>query len=155
MKKILLADGSEVLVDASDYERISERRWYPVYRGHLTYAESSNPDQILLHRFIMGDPSGTVDHINGNTRDNRRSNLRVCTQQENSRNRRIGKNNNSGFKGVSWKADIGKWRARIMVDRKEISLGAFDDKVSAARAYDNAAIEFFGEFARLNFGAAQ
>lgn len=143
-------------VDDVDFERVSARNWYAVSRDGLVYAESAQSPQIMMHRFILGAPSGgvVIDHINGDPLDNRRSNLRICSQRDNARNCRRGKNNKSGFKGVSWKADIGKWRARIMVDRKEISLGAFNSAEEAAKAYDAAAVQYFGQFARLNFGPA-
>ncbi len=151
---VAIKNGAEAKVDEADFERVNARRWYAVKRSHLTYAESCSPTQIMLHRFILNDaPVGAViDHINGDQMDNRRSNLRVCTQGQNARNCRGSKNNRSGFKGVSWKTDIGKWRARIMIDRREISLGAFESPDAAARAYDVAAAEYFGEFARFNFG---
>lgn len=134
-------------VDREDFERVTRLRWYAWRSAGLVYARSTR-DKLAMHRFVLGDiPSGmVVDHINGDGLDNRRSNLRICTQRENSRNRGAKR----GFRGVSWKADIGRWRARIMVDRREISLGAFDTQESAAAAYNEAAIEHYGAFARLN-----
>jgi len=106
-----------------------------------------------MHRLIMDAPDGTdVDHRNMDRVDNRRSNLRLATRAENLRNQGLSRNNTSGFKGVS-RLD-GKWRAEIRVKWKLIYLGLFDDKVEAARAYDTAAKEHFGEFARLNFPEA-
>lgn len=142
-------------VDPEDFDRASQRRWYAVKRGRkalILYAESAAHPQVLMHRFIVDCPTGfVVDHINGDGLDNRRSNLRVCSQRDNSRNRGAV----NGYCGVSWKADIGRWRARIMVERREISLGAFDTPEQAAEAYNRAAIEHFGQFAKLNiFGPA-
>lgn len=92
-----------------------------------------------------------VDHINGDTLDNRRSNLRLCTVSGNNHNRMKSKNNTSGYKGVSWLKQNQKWRAYIKVNSKDKHLGCYLDKEDAARAYDKAAKEYFGEFARLNF----
>lgn len=139
-------------VDKADYELAMARHWYAVKRSRgsaiTVYAESAANPQIMMHRLVMGDAcvGFVVDHINGDGLDNRRSNLRLCTQRENSRNRRP----NNGYRGVSWKVDVGKWRSRIMVDRKEINLGVFDTAEEAAVAYNEAAIKHFGEFAKLN-----
>lgn len=142
------------LVDAEDVGIVSARNWYAVRRGAgLVYAESGAQPQIMMHRLILGDACKgmVVDHIDGNGLNNLRGNLRVCTQRENSRNRRSVR----GYRGVSWKADIGRWRARIMVDRREISLGAFDTPEQAAEAYNRAAAEYYGQFAKINiFGPA-
>ena len=117
--------------------------------------------RYYLSRLLMGDPKGMlVDHINGDTMDNRRSNLRVCSKGENGRNRKTqSKNNTSGFKGVSY---IGKgpdminelsrpWQAYINYNKKRYYLGRFVTPEEAARAYDAKALELHGEFARLNF----
>jgi hypothetical protein len=101
----------------------------------------------LLHRIIMGEPVGKeVDHINGNKRDNRRENLRICNRSENNRNTGKKSNNTSGFKGVSWKKQRGKWRASIRVDGKCKHLGYFDDPQTAYRSYCRAATKYHGEF---------
>lgn len=93
-----------------------------------------------------------VDHIDGNTFNNQKNNLRIATATQNAQNRKRFKNNNSIFKGVSrpGRREIG-WRARITINKNTITLGRFDDEISAARAYDEAARQHFGEFARLNF----
>lgn len=109
-----------------------------------------------LHREVMGlgslrDSAGVeVDHINGNGLDCRRSNLRLASRTENMRNMKLPKHNTSGFKGVSW-LPSGRWRAAIRSNRKTMHLGVFENIEEAAHAYDSAARELFGEFARLNF----
>jgi hypothetical protein len=104
-----------------------------------------------MHRRILNPaPGKVVDHFNGNRKDNRRSNLRECTQAENRRNTRKSRGT-SRFKGVSWHCQMGKWQAKICHNGKSIHLGLFDDEVEAARACDKAAREFFGAFACLNF----
>lgn len=92
-----------------------------------------------------------TDHINGNTLDNRKENLRICSIAENGRNRKIQKNNTSGYSGVSYMKGVCKWQATICVNKNKIYLGVFETAEESARAYDSAAKEYFGEFARLNF----
>jgi len=103
-----------------------------------------------MHILITGYKIGRrVDHINGNGLDNRRSNLRIATSQQNNRNRKICNLNTSGFKGV--RLDRNKWRADIRIDGKRKNLGRFVNPEAAAAAYDEAARKYFGEFATLNF----
>lgn len=95
-----------------------------------------------------------VDHINGNTHDNRWINLRVCTRKDNAKNRRRYKNNKSGYKGVhqaKYKDKIYHY-ARIQVDNRSIFLGSFPSAKEAAKAYDDAARKYHKEFSALNFG---
>jgi hypothetical protein len=100
----------------------------------------------------MGARSGEqVDHINGDTLDNRIRNLRICSCAENLRNRGITKNNSSGFKGMSWHKECRRWQARIKYLGRDLHIGLFDDLFEAARAYDKKAAEIFGKFARFNF----
>lgn len=102
-------------------------------------------ESILARQLVPGE---TVDHINGNALDNRRSNLRVATPIQQQYNRKVSSLSKTGFKGVSF--EYGKYRARIRKDGEHISIGMFDTPEDAARAYDGAAHELFGEFARLN-----
>lgn len=92
-----------------------------------------------------------TDHINGNGLDNRRKNIRICTQSQNCQNRRIIYGTASKYKGVSWFRPTGKWRATIKNKRKSISLGYFEKEINAALMYDRKAKELFGEFANVNF----
>jgi hypothetical protein len=98
-------------------------------------------------------PQSVVDHKNGDKLDNRRENLRICTIAENIRNSKTStkKGKTSRYKGVYWVGRIKKWVARIHVDRKGLHVGVFTDEAEAARAYDVAARQHFGEFARTNF----
>lgn len=104
-----------------------------------------------MHRLIVDAPEGvSVDHKNGNSLDNRRSNLRIAGQSNNMAAADFPPGR-SGFRGVHWNSRAGRWHAQVKVNQKKIGLGLFDDPVKAARAYDAAAIEAFGEFANPNF----
>lgn len=107
-----------------------------------------------LHRHVVGLVNGdprVPDHINGDRLDNRRENLRVATHRQNVRNAKLRAGGSSQYKGVAWRPTRSCWRARIRVDYKQIHLGHFGDEAAAARTYDTAARELFGEFANLNF----
>ena len=94
------------------------------------------------------EPGSDVDHINGNRDDNRIENLRLATRSQNNANARIGKNNSSGYKGVTWFKRHGLWRAQITVNRVNKHLGYFKCPKEAHQAYISAAESAFGEFAR-------
>ena len=101
-----------------------------------------------MHTLIAGVKG--PDHVNSNGLDNRRINLREASQAQNCANQRLHSNNTSGYKGVSRERAERRWKARICVKGRHIFLGRFDDPVEAARAYNEAALEYFGEFAWLN-----
>jgi RNA polymerase sigma factor (sigma-70 family) len=104
-----------------------------------------------MHRIINETPKGKhTDHINHDSLDNRKCNLRTCSNTENSWNQRVPKNNTSGYKGVSWDNINNTWIASIGINGKSRVLGRYDNKEDAAMAYDCAAIENYGEFACLN-----
>lgn len=150
MKEIFLNHSKIALVDDSDFDFLSQWKWRYDSKGYASRWESHKI--VRMHRLIMGNPEGKlIDHINMDKLDNRRENLRVCTNSENLYNRPKNKNNTSGYKGVTWFKRDSKWRAAIMIDRKMNHLGYFEDVVEAAKAYDIAANMYFGEFARLNF----
>lgn len=149
----------KVQVDPEDRHTLDEQAWYiDMIRGKLYVVGGDwvNGRMVkrFLHRMIMNAPPGIqVDHINGDPLDNRRCNLRLCTHAENQCNQHVVRGR-SQFKGVTWHKQNRKWRARIVHHGKDIHLGLFDDEVEAARAYDAAACEFHGDFARLNFQAS-
>lgn len=151
MAAILLACGSLTIVDDSDFETLSLYRWHRMgCRGRYAGA-SINGRGTYLHRLLMSAPTGVpVDHVNLDTLDNRRANLRLCTTSQNMANSRK-KRGTSCFKGVSWDSRLGLWRAGIGHDGANRNLGRYRDEEAAARAYDAAAVVLFGEFARVNF----
>jgi len=104
-----------------------------------------------MHRFLMQPPPGMqIDHINGDGLDNRRCNLRLATNTQNRRNGKAHSDGTSRFKGVCWDKFRGRWRADITFENRSIHLGRFHSETDAAIAYDAAARDLFGEFARLN-----
>lgn len=135
-------------IDIDDYERVSKHNWNV---GSGNYIKSwINKKYIKLHRFIMNAPDGmNVDHINHNKLDNRKSQLRVCTFEQNLMNQKKYKNNSSGYKGVSWHKNK-KWVAQIQINGKRKNLGYFETKEDAAEAYNEAAKNIYKEFANLN-----
>lgn len=146
--RVFTRKGEEFVIDTEDMGKISKSTWcknkagYPVARA--------NNKLIRLNRFVL-DYTGdlVVDHINGDVSDNRKSNLRICTQKENSRNLKICKNNRTGFTGVQ-KTKTGRYAAKIMVNRRTISLGTFDDINDAIEARKTAEKIYFKEYSRLN-----
>lgn len=157
MKKIKLCGknglGKFAMVDNEDFENFSKIRWGLSPKGYVLRQKSKNYSRIILHRQILNlkdfkEEHTEVDHINGDKLDNRKSNLRTCTHQQNLMNRRKKKTNRSGYKGVSFNDN--RWVASIMLNRKNIVIGRFIDKLEAAKAYDKKAVELFGEFAYLN-----
>ena len=151
-RTIALSRGQVAIVDAADYDALSAYKWC-VQRGsggdwramRKAPRAGGAGDSILMHRAIAGAPSGmVVDHINHNSLDNRRANLRVCTHAENLRNRTGNKDSSSQYLGVSWHKARGKWTAQIEIEGRKKHLGYFVDEESAAR-------QFYAEFANPNF----
>lgn len=158
MKEIALTRGIVAIVDDDDFELISKFNWsasnYGYAQAHFT-KEDGRYTKISMHRLISGLRLGDkreVDHINGNTVDNRRSNLRIVSHSENMKNARQRKTNTSGYKGVSWSSSLNRWMAFISVEGRTKNLGMFSDKESAYKAYCNAALKYHGEFANLGNG---
>lgn len=161
-KWIALTQGKFALVDAEDFEWLNQFSW--VYAKGYARSGIYNPEiqktrLHSMHRMIT-KPSGTssrgyadviVDHINGNTLDNRKANLRFTNVSGNLQNqRKRTKQTTSSFKGVSWNKEKQKWQVKIKANGKHIWLGYFDLEKEAARTYNEAAIRLFGEFANLN-----
>jgi len=149
VKRIPLGDGRYALVDAADYEHLSQYTWY---LANDYAARRENGKIVLMHAQIMKPPKGMmVDHANHSKLDNTRANLRICTRQENMWNARKHSDAASVFKGVGLRKRDQRWYARIYVEGRQVWLGFFTEEAEAARAYDRAAVEHFGEFACVNF----
>lgn len=152
--QIELTQGKVTLVSREDFDEISKYQWYakPQYKRVLyAYRQSVYIDgkqrSVSMARQIMGFPDGMqVDHINGDTLDNRRCNLRLATPAQNGRNRGKYPNNTSGFKGAFY--HYGRWQAGIRVDGKLMYLGTYNTPEEAHAAYCEAAKKYHGEFWR-------
>lgn len=155
MKVIELSRGQVAIVDDEDFEALAQYRWF-VSQGHSGFyavrhvrQESGGWKIGKMHRIIMNAPKGaTVDHINGNTLDNRRCNLRFATHGQNRANSKLNKNKTTAFKGVCREGK--RYRAQITHHSEVIYLGLFDTPEKAHAAYCGAAMELHGNFARLN-----
>jgi len=153
--------GYRVLIDEEDYEKVMKYKWYinkcKIERYSLyyfyanTYINGKRKD-IRLHRYLMDcvpNDGKIVDHKDGNTLDCRKSNLRICSLTENNRNRRISRNNTSGFKGVSYFKRDDNYMAQITVDKKKLYLGSFPTAELAGDAYKEASIKYHKEYGRI------
>ena len=144
-------EKERTIIDSEDTYKIKPYKWHYNYTG---YVETHIKGRLVgIQHIVTGikrSKDHLIDHKDRNPLNNCKSNLRLCTYSENNMNRVKQKNNRSGFTGVSWYKRIKKWRARIMVGRKEISLGYFLNKGDACKAYNKAAIKHHGEFAALN-----
>ncbi len=162
-RTILLKCGLSTIVDDEDYDRvINYGKWHIMRTGGGEYANyvTSNGFQchspsVRLHRFILGlsnNDGKIVDHINRDGLDNRKENLRIVTFSLNGHNRKLQKNNKSGYRGVYWYKKCGKWRAKLKVNKELIECGCFQNIIDAAKAYDLMAFKYFGKDAILNIG---
>lgn len=160
-----IAAGRVTEVDDGDYDLVMQHRWHvmehapaaPGRRSHGPYVVSvkyhggrkGRRETIWMHQLITGWPR--VDHQDGNGLNNQRYNLRPATKSQNGANARKNLGKSSRYKGVTWDRRRSSWAAKIMVNRQVRTLGRFANEEDAALAYDTAAREAFGEFARTNF----
>lgn len=153
--EIPLTRGHIAVVDDADADLVTTLKWHFSPRKYTAYAGANMPGTgrpgrrmkyVFMHRFIMQPPPDMfVDHRDGDGLNNQRSNLRVCTCADNTRNRRVSFGT-SRYKGVHFCKDVNKWRAAIQAD----TLGFFDSESLAAAAYDAEALKRYGPFAALN-----
>ena len=151
MKEIPLTQGKVALVDDEYFEELSKYKWfYAQGYAKTNYFINGLRRSLPMHRYILKTPKGMeTDHINLNKLDNRKINLRIATTKQNSQNKKP-KKHSSIYKGVFWEKETNKWRSLIQVNKKQISLGRFENELEAVKVYNENAIKYFGEFAYLN-----
>ncbi len=149
MKLIKLTKGLFAKVDDKNFQDLNTHKWFANCNGYA--ARMVDRRISFMHREVLLTPEGLyTDHINGDRLDNRRCNLRICSNRQNFLNRKLEIRNKSGYKGVCWNKQNNKWQAKIEINDKKIYLGFFLNKLEAARAYNVGAKKYFGDFARLN-----
>jgi hypothetical protein len=157
-RKIKLTQGRIAIVDDADFAFLNQWSWqvskkgYAVRSVHLgKIAGRYKKTAAIMHRILTAAPHYLqVDHINGNKVDNRKANLRLCTNGQNKQNGAGYKNSTSKYRGVSWHSGMRQWYAQIQKDKRKYTIGWFENEVDAAKAYNRRASKLFGEFARLN-----
>lgn len=148
-----LYDGSECLFDKEDFDKIKDLTWCLDGHGYALARKGVDKEviRIKMHRLIMDAPDGfDVDHINHNTIDNRKNNLRICTRSQNNTNQTKRSDNTSGIIGVSLYRNS-KWRADISINKKRTCLGYFINKDDAIKARLKAELKYYGEYAPQKF----
>ena len=151
-REIPLTRGKVALIDDADYERISLMKWSCGTDGYARHGIFRKGVRVnmTMQQVLMGNRRfHRVDHINGDKLDNRRCNLRWATHTENQRNVKHHTDAKSPYKGI-FKSPSGRWIGQIWVTNRYLRLGSYDTPEQAALAYNAAALEHFGEFARLN-----
>ena len=156
--QIELTQGKVAIIDEADWPLVSGFGWYAVKDRNIWYAQANTSRKegprrtVRMHRLLLGltDQKIKIDHRDGNGLNNRRTNLRACTHAQNLWNTVAHANNTSGFKGVSWDKQSGRWKAQIRGDLKKKHIGYFSTPEEAYAAYCAAALELHGEF--CNFG---
>jgi hypothetical protein len=155
-RKIKLTQNQYAIVDQEDYEKLNKYKWYAKRCINRFYAHKRNEAgvNVSMHREIMKPIKGyCVDHKDGDGLNNKRDNLRIVTIAENNYNKSKSRRTlSSQYKGVSIDKRTNKWRVIIYYKYRKIHLGMFDDEIEAAKAYDEAAKELYGKYAKLNFG---
>ena len=139
------------MFDIDDYEKVSKYHWYEENNGYIRSSSKKKEDRFHLHRLIMGFPDGmNIDHINHDTFDNRKSNLRIVTVSQNAMNHILGNKNTSGITGVVWVKNRNNWKAEIKLNGETIYLGSFDKFEDAVKARKEAEEKYFGEYSYDN-----
>jgi len=159
MRHLKLNGNYSTIVDDEDYRSLVKFRWYTIssktsgpYASRSLKVTKNKRVVIMLHRYILELApwdKRVVDHVNGNTLDNRKENLRIVSRHQNNMNCK-GRKHSSKYKGVRFYPPSGKWAAGIRFKSKPIHLGYFDSENEAAKAYNNKSIELFGEFSKPN-----
>lgn len=151
-RKTIKLDGSrgqQITVCVCCANLVDSYKWHVLSNGYAARSTWKPRKMIYIHRVIAGAPKGKiVDHINGDTLYNTCWNLRVGTQRQNTANAGMWRHNTSGYKGVTWNKELGKWKALINVNGKQIYLGSYNNLQDAAIARRIAAKKYWGDFAR-------
>ena len=164
MKKINISTKTHpntfALVDDADFKWLNQWKWCAVKYRHILYVmrkeriDAAHRRTVTIHRLILGlkfNDGLFADHRDGDGLNNQRANLRIATNQQNQQNSNKQKGDySSEYKGVTWSKKEKKWQANITFNGRLKHLGLFHNEIDAAKAYNEAAIEHFGEFARLN-----
>lgn len=152
---VQISRGRYTLIDTADKPTVLPFMWSYDPRPHAGYVvrRARGGRQLMLHRALLGDESRSIDHVNHDGLDNRRENLRGCTQSQNQYNCRLRSRRYSKYHGVTFdkSRSRGAWIARIKVAGTQHTVGRFDNELDAAMARDAAARRMHGEFATLNF----
>ncbi len=149
MKTIKLTKNKYAIIDDDQYDSLSLYKWHAALRMKSKwYAVTTiNGKKMSMHRFLLEPPKGLeIDHINGNSLDNRISNLRSCTHAQNMRNRKLNINNKTGYKGVFMSSSKNKYRAQIRANGIAIHLGYFENALDAYKSYLSAATKIDKSF---------
>jgi hypothetical protein len=151
---IILSNGKRAIVDREDIDCVNQYSWHSNGASYAYARLPGNNRSITLHHMIairMGlNLTFKIDHKSRDTLDCRRSNLREATSSQNGANSTLRSDNTSGYRGVSWMESKQKYQANIQVRGRKINLGHYKDIIEAARAYNKAALCYFGVFANLN-----
>ena len=157
---IIERNGFNFIIDDEDWNLISTYSWYVSIKKDNAYGDAyvcatyylnGKKKTHQLSRVILNAPADKiVDHISGNTLDNRKCNLRLADKRTNAQNMRPNKNTTSKYKGVCWDKTRNKWRVNIKINDKQTYIGRFGIEEDAAKAYNEKALQFYGEYARLN-----
>lgn len=148
-------DGNEktrILISLEDVEKVKPYKWqmHSEKGGYIASKSFEGRKKVYLHRYLLdAQKNEVVDHINHDTLDNRRCNLRKCSYSQNMMNTRKPSDNTSGYKGVSWNKCKHKWEAYIQLDRKKVKLGCFVNKEDAISARIEAETKYYGEFSSV------
>lgn len=139
--------GKAFYFDIEDYDIIKDYYWN-ISKGYVVSETNNNGKPVRMHRLIMGciDKKLDVDHINHNTVDNRKENLRIVTRSQNQMNMSGRSNNTSGVTGVTFNKSANKWAVSIQKDRQRIHIGVFDCFDEAVKARKEAEIKYFGDY---------
>lgn len=146
---MILSNGMVVLVDDSDIEELVKYHWHYDGRYARTYLKNK---AIRMHKILLGKlpKDKMVDHINQNSLDNRRRNLRVVNKSQNMHNRGLQRNNKSGYKGVHLLKRTGRWQSYLKLDGKRFHFGYYSTAEEAAHIYNQVAMQLVGEYVELN-----